>query len=77
MIRIYADENHCDEQGKFLLDIPGSLEDIKKHQEVVAEGMVVLLNVQNAFEVQATLVFDKVWRAIPDFSTIHYLDEEG
>lgn len=76
MIKIYADENERDEQDRYLLDIPGSLKDIERHRDVIAEGLKVVLDVQHEFEVEATLTFDEFWRAIPDMTTIKYLDPE-
>lgn len=76
LIRIYADANDRDEQGRFELGIVGSLADIKKYEGLLADGMVVLLNVQDEFEVEGTLIFDQIWRAIPNFETLHYLNPE-
>ena len=73
MIKIYADFNHQDDQGRVLLDTVGSLADIKKHETVLAEGMVVLLYVDDELEVQGTLGFDRVWLATPDFETLRYI----
>ena len=75
MIKIYADFNHQDEQGRVLLDTVGSLADIKEHQDELAEGMKVLLYVENEFQVEGTLVFDGVWLAIPDLTTLHYMNQ--
>ena len=77
MIRIYADFNHCDEQYHVVLNTVGSLADIKKHSDALVEGMRVLLYVEDEFEVEGTLIFDKVWRAIPDYATLRYLNEEA
>jgi hypothetical protein len=74
MIRIYADFNHCDEQGRVLLDTVGSLADISEHEAALAQGMVVLLYMEDEFEVEGTLLFDRVWRAVPDFGTLRYLE---
>ena len=73
MIRIYADFNHQDEQGRVFLDTVGSLADIEKHMDILAEGMIVLLYMGDEFEIEGTLVFDKVWLAMPNFETLHYL----
>ena len=75
MIRIYADFNHCDEQGRVLLDTVGSLADIGENEAALAEGMVVLLVMDEELEVEATLGFDRVWRAVPDFETLRHLDD--
>lgn len=74
MIRIYADFNHRDEQGRVLLDTVGSLADIGDHEAALAAGMVVLLVADDELEVEGTLVFDLVWRAVPDFETVRHLD---
>lgn len=42
--------------------------------ERLEEGMVAMLYVDDEFEVQGTLLFDRVWRAVPDFGTLHNLD---
>ncbi len=73
MIRIYADFNHRDEHGNVLLDTVGSLADIAEHEPALTEGMVVLL-VDAELEVEGTLLFDEVWRAVPDFETVRHLD---
>lgn len=67
ILRIYADFNSRDEQGRcWLLG--------KEHQDQFQDGMEVLLNVQYEFEVHAKLVFDRRWLAIPDMSTIVHFD---
>jgi len=66
-----------DDFGRVYLHIPGSLKDIEKHKDEVVEGKKVLLYVPDEFEVVGTLVFDRVWRAIPDMDTLHYYDEEN
>jgi hypothetical protein len=76
MVRIYADFNHRDAEGRVVLDTVGSLADLKIHTEMLAEGMDVLLYMEDEFEVQGRLVFDGVWLAIPDFATIHYMNAE-
>ena len=75
MIRIYADENARDEQDRYLLNVTGSQRDIERHNGVLTDGLRVVLNVQDEFEVEATLIFDGVWRAIPDDSTVVFKDE--
>jgi hypothetical protein len=76
MVRIYADFNHRDEQYRVVLDTVGSLEDIKTHEDVLAEGVNVLLYMEDEFEVEGTLVFDGVWLAVPDFDTFRYMNAE-
>lgn len=76
MIRIYADYNTRDEQGRVVLNTVGSLKDIERYRDEMREGMEVILNVQDEFEVRATLTFDEVWRAIPDMTSIRWLNPE-
>jgi hypothetical protein len=74
VIRIYADFNHCDEAGRVRLDTIGSLADIRKHEGALTEGLVVLLYMEDEFEVEGTLYFENGWLAVPDHSTLRYLD---
>jgi hypothetical protein len=76
VIRIHADFNDVDDFGRVYLHLLGSLMDIEKHKDEMVEGMKVLLYVPDEFEVVGTLVFDRVWRAMPDWTTLHYYDEE-
>ncbi len=76
MIRIYADFNSCDEQGRVQLDTAGSRKDIKRYENVLKEGMRVLLYTPDDFEVYGTLVFEGIWMGIPDLSTIRYYDQD-
>lgn len=55
MIRIYADFNNCNEDGRIRLSTVGSLEDIKQYENVLAEGMMVILYTPDELEVCATL----------------------
>ena len=75
MIRIYADFNTQDEQGRVVLTAVGSRRDIEEHEGMLAEGMV-LLYMTDEFEVEGTLVFDRVWNAIPNYATLHYINPE-
>jgi hypothetical protein len=70
MIRIYADFNNTDEQGRVGLNTVGSLEDLKQYGETLQEGDAVILYAPDEFEVSATLSFDKVWMARPDWATL-------
>ena len=72
MLRIYADFNCCDEQGRVRLNIPGSLADLKSHSEEIADGLRVILYMTDEFEVEGVLVFDRIWLGIPDLDTIQY-----
>ena len=76
MVRVWADLNNRDEQGRVRLNTVGSLKDIEKHHDEIREGTKVILNAEDDFEVEARLTFDKVWRAIPDMTTIKYLNSE-
>lgn len=76
MIRIYADFNHRDEQGRVELDTVGSLADIKQHADILADGMTVLLYMEDELEVEGTLTFDGIWLASPNFATLRYLKGE-
>ncbi len=76
MIRIYADFNSCDEQGRVRLSTVGSRKDIKQYENVLEEGMRVLLYMPDEFEVYGTLVFEGIWLGIPDFSTIKYYNPD-
>lgn len=75
MITIYADANNRDEQGRYLLNIAGSRKILEPVKDELVDGLRVTLNVQNEFEVQATLVFDEIWRAIPDVKSIRFYDQ--
>jgi len=77
MIRIYADFNSCDEQGRVRLSTVGSLKDIDRYKEILVDGMRVMLYTTDEFEVCGTLVFEEIWLGIPDWNTIHYLSPEG
>lgn len=59
MIRIYADFNCKDEEGRVWLDTVGSLRDISELGDSLVEGLKVVLYVPGEFEVEATLIFDK------------------
>lgn len=72
MIRIFADFTNCDEDHRVRLDTVGSLEDIKQYEDVLVEGMVVILYTPDELEVCATLFFDEIWMGIPDWKTIRY-----
>jgi hypothetical protein len=72
MLRIYADFNHRDADGRVVLDTIGSLADVKKFDGLLAEGMDVRLYMEDEFEVEAILVFERVWLAIPRYSTLRH-----
>ena len=74
MLRIYADFNDSDEQGRVRLDPRGSRTDVRAHGDALVEGLRVVLYMTDELEVEGTLVFEQIWRGIPDWSTIRYLD---
>ena len=76
MIKIYADENAKDELDRYVLSIAGSRKYIERYGDQIREGIEVTLNVQDEFEVKARLIFDRVWLAIPDMTSIKYLNAE-
>ena len=76
MIRIYADWNAMDDHGRLLLNIARARRDLEAHAEAIEPGLRVLLDVQDEFEVAATLVFGGIWLAVPDEKTIRFLQSE-
>lgn len=72
MIRIFADFNCQDEQGRVRLNTVGSRKDIERHRASLREGMEVILYTPGEFEVRGTLTFDVIWLGIPDLDTIYY-----
>ena len=72
MIRVYADFNCQDEDGRVKLDVPGSRKDLDSHRDELRDGMKVILYVPDELDVEATLVFDEIWLAIPDYATLRY-----
>jgi hypothetical protein len=73
MLRIYADFNSVDEQDRVCLNTVGSLADLRAQEAEVVNGARVLLYMTNEFEVEAILTFDKIWMAVPDWTTLRYL----
>jgi hypothetical protein len=74
MLRIYADFNNCDEQGRVRLNTVGSLRDIDVLQRDMAPGLRVIVYTPDELEVEADLEFDVIWLGTPDWATIKYLD---
>jgi len=68
MIRIYADFNSKDEQGRVVLNTIGSLRDLEAHKDEIHVGMKVTLYMPDV-EVDGVLVYDRVWLGIPDYTT--------
>jgi len=46
MVRVWADFNNRDEQGRVRLNTVGSLKDIEKHHDEIREGTKVILNAE-------------------------------
>ncbi len=70
--RIYADANDMAEDGFFMLNAAGSLEDIRRYGGRLRPGMKALFNVQDEFEVEGVLDYDeqnKMWLGRPDWDT--------
>jgi hypothetical protein len=60
------------EDDRFILDMPGSLADIRHYGGSLQPGARVVLNVQSEFEVEAVLEFDaarQIWLGHPDWAT--------
>ena len=68
MIRIYADFNSKDEQGRVVLNTAASLKDLEAHKDEIQVGMTVILYMPDV-EVCGVLIFDEVWLGIPDYTT--------
>jgi len=47
---------------------------VRAHGDALVEGLRVVLYMTDELEVEGTLVFEQIWRGIPDWSTIRYLD---
>jgi hypothetical protein len=56
--RIYANGDEMTDDDRFILDIPGSLADIRRYGATLHPGIRVVLNVQDEFEVEGVLDFD-------------------
>ena len=75
MIRIYADFNNTDEEGRVRLNTVASLRDIESHRDLMTPGAEVLLYMTSEFEVHGTITWDGgIWRGVPDWSTIRYVE---
>lgn len=76
-IRIYADFNNSEKNGKVRLNTNGSLSDLFKVKHKIHRDMVVWLY-DEEFEVETKLEYDekwKVWLGEPDWSTLRYFSE--
>ena len=76
MIRIYADFQHEDEDGRIPLICNGSLEDLESAKDQLFSGIKVVLYHDDEFEVEAILVREDLWFAEPEMDTTRYLDVE-
>lgn len=67
-VRIYADFNSTDETGR----VWGLLEaDLENQRHLLADGLKVILHMDEGFEIVGTLVFENnSWLAIPDWTTL-------
>lgn len=72
MLRIYVDINNRDEQDRIRLNTTGSKRDLHNHASEILDGLRVILYMTDEFEVEGILVFDEIWRGIPDWSTLRY-----
>jgi hypothetical protein len=72
MIRIYADFNSQDVEGRVILNTVGALRDIEAQTGDLAEGVQIVLYMPDEFELIGTLSFDGVWKATPNLDTIVY-----
>ena len=57
-----------------MLNTVGSLRDLEKYKAVIKAGAPVVLYVPGEFEVSGTLIFEEIWKGVPDWSTILYED---
>jgi hypothetical protein len=73
MLRIYADFNNRDTQGRVELNCAGSLRDIQEQESMLAVGQTVILYMPDEVEVLGTLEFDGIWKAIPEMTTLKRL----
>jgi hypothetical protein len=73
MVPIYADWNETDEHGMLPLNYKQSAKELGALGDALVDGVVVRLNIEDEFEVEATLIYSRgCWRAIPDRSRISY-----
>jgi hypothetical protein len=77
MVRIYADFNNSDEQGRVRLNTVKSLEDLEQNKATIKDGLSVVLYMSGELEVHGTLIFqDGIWNGIPEWATIRYENEK-
>ena len=80
MIRIYCDWNNSIDEHRIDLGCPGSMEDIRRHADVLKEGMRVTFYQPDELEAEGALAFDqasKRWVAIPDMTTMRYISRSA
>ena len=72
-IRIYADFQNADPQGRVRLTCQGTLDDIAKHEIVFQEGMEVILTDYDEFEIKGCITYsedEKRWVAVIDWDNL-------
>jgi hypothetical protein len=77
-IRIYADFNNCEEDGKVRLNSRGSLDDLSQVKNKIRSSMLVWIY-DEELEVETELQYSqkwKIWLGEPNWSTIRY-EESG
>ena len=77
MHRIYFDTNDGAEDGRYGLWVRGSLKDITPIADQLYDGLRVIIYMTGEVEMEAVLRYDSdrsAWTAIPDASTLRYLD---
>jgi len=73
LCRIYFDSNEGDENGRYDLGIPGSLEDIGALGDRLSEGMRVVIYMSGELEMEAILEWEGAynsWMARPIWGTL-------
>jgi hypothetical protein len=78
MLRIYADLNCQDAQGRVVLNLVPSLQDLNAYEGELKENLRVILYTPGDIEVEGNLVFENGhWLATYDRSTFRDLPPEG
>ena len=70
MIRIYADFNAQDVTRRVRLNTQGSLNDIERAEIELRDGTLVELYSEDGITVIGRLVFEGIWLAEPDWTTL-------
>jgi hypothetical protein len=77
MIRINVDFNARDRLDRLLIS-KASIDAISQFKETsLAPGLRILAYEPDDIEVEATLEYDQGWVAVPDWSTIKYLNKNN